>query len=101
MRHELRSIRSEHEGKRQPLRRPLPFLCGVWYTGTAGFGRGSVCGQQHLEALDRERPLVLIEIYVKNWLDMDSVWFQSVEERWRMEDLRRALFLRLYACLNR
>lgn len=39
-----------------------------------------------LEKLDREELLKLIEIYCKNWLAMDGVWFQSVEHKHGMEE---------------
>lgn len=34
-----------------------------------------------LEQLDKEELIKLIEIYSKNWLAMDGVWFQSVERK--------------------
>ena len=39
-----------------------------------------------LEALSKEQLLELIEIYAKNWLAMDGVWFQSVEEKFGMDE---------------
>lgn len=41
---------------------------------------------QALEKLDREDLLKLIEIYCKNWLAMDGVWFQSVERKLGMHE---------------
>ena len=32
-----------------------------------------------LDKLSREELLELIDIYAKNWLALDGVWFQSVE----------------------
>ena len=39
-----------------------------------------------LEALSREELLRLVEMYAKNWLAMDGVWFQSVEKKYGMEE---------------
>ena len=39
-----------------------------------------------LEHLRREDLLDLIEIYAKNWLAMDGVWFQSMEKAFGMEE---------------
>lgn len=36
---------------------------------------------EKLEELTKEQLLELIEIYSKNWLAMDGVWFQSVERK--------------------
>ena len=38
-----------------------------------------------LEALRREQLIELLDIYAKNWLAMDGVWFQSVEEKEGMD----------------
>lgn len=38
-----------------------------------------------LAGLDRAQLLELIEIYAKNWLALDGVWFQSVEDKLGME----------------
>ena len=38
-----------------------------------------------LEALSREQLIELLDIYAKNWLAMDGVWFQSVEEKEGMD----------------
>ena len=38
-----------------------------------------------LEGLDREQCLDLLEIYAKNWLAMDGVWFQSIESKEGMD----------------
>ncbi len=39
-----------------------------------------------LEPLSREQLIELIEIYSKDWLAMDGVWFQSVEQKFGMEE---------------
>ncbi len=39
-----------------------------------------------LEPLGREELIELIEIYAKNWLAMDGVWFQSVERKFGMDE---------------
>ena len=39
-----------------------------------------------LEALDREQLIELLNIYAKNWLAMDGVWFQSVERKLGMDE---------------
>lgn len=39
-----------------------------------------------LEEMSREQLMELIEIYSKNWLAMDGVWFQSIERAYGMED---------------
>jgi hypothetical protein len=39
-----------------------------------------------ISKLSREELLSLVEIYSKNWLAMDGVWFQSVEEKYGMEE---------------
>ncbi len=36
--------------------------------------------------LDKEELLRLLEIYAKNWLAMDGVWFQSVESKFGMAE---------------
>lgn len=41
---------------------------------------------QALDNLDREDLLKLINIYCKNWLAMDGVWFQSVERKLGMDE---------------
>lgn len=35
----------------------------------------------NLNALSKEKLIELIEIYAKNWLALDGVWFQSVESK--------------------
>ena len=42
--------------------------------------------QDMLESLSREQLVELLEIYAKNWLAMDGVWFQSVERKLGMEE---------------
>jgi hypothetical protein len=39
-----------------------------------------------LEKLSREQLCELIDIYSKNWLAMDGVWFQSVEKKLGMDE---------------
>ena len=53
-----------------------------------------------LEKMERSELIQLIEIYSKNWLAMDGVWFQSVERkflyrrRWHLEhQMRRIPYL--------
>ena len=42
--------------------------------------------QDMLESLSREQLVELLSLYAKNWLAMDGVWFQSVEEKFGMEE---------------
>lgn len=39
-----------------------------------------------LEEMTKEQLIELLEIYSKNWLAMDGVWFQSVEEKFGMDE---------------
>ena len=39
-----------------------------------------------IEQLSKEDLLKLIDIYSKNWLAMDGVWFQSVENKFGMDE---------------
>ena len=39
-----------------------------------------------LDNLTREQLVGLLEIYAKNWLAADGIWFQSVEKRRGMEE---------------
>lgn len=41
---------------------------------------------QGLAALSKTELIDLIEIYSKNWLAMDGVWFQSIERKFGMEE---------------
>lgn len=41
---------------------------------------------EHLSALGKEDLIRLIEIYSKNWLALDGVWFQSVERKRGMDE---------------
>ncbi len=43
-------------------------------------------GKQLIEQMSREDLLKLVEIYAKNWLAMDGVWFQSVEQKFGMDE---------------
>jgi hypothetical protein len=44
---------------------------------------------KELEKLSRDDLISLIEIYAKHWLAMDGVWFQSVEEKYGMDEAMR------------
>lgn len=39
-----------------------------------------------LNALSKEELIRLIDLYSKNWLAMDGVWFQSVEQKFGMDE---------------
>ena len=39
-----------------------------------------------LEELSREELIQLLELYSKNWLAMDGVWFQAVEFKRGMDE---------------
>lgn len=41
---------------------------------------------KEIEKLSKENLLKLIEIYSKNWLAMDGVWFQSIEQKFGMDE---------------
>ena len=45
-----------------------------------------VQGRRAVEELSREELIRLIEIYSKNWLAMDGVWFQSIERKLGMDE---------------
>lgn len=40
----------------------------------------------NLLALSKDELIALIEIYSKNWLAMDGVWFQAVERKYGMDE---------------
>ena len=42
--------------------------------------------RKRLEAYTKEELIDLIEIYSKNWLAMDGVWFQSIEQKLGMDE---------------
>lgn len=42
--------------------------------------------REKLEACTKDELIRLIEIYAKNWLAMDGVWFQSIERKYGMEE---------------
>jgi hypothetical protein len=44
---------------------------------------------KELENLSRDDLVSLVEIYAKHWLAMDGVWFQSVEEKYGMDEAMR------------
>jgi hypothetical protein len=39
-----------------------------------------------IEKMSREDLLRIIDIYAKNWLAMDGVWFQSIEKKFGMDE---------------
>ena len=39
---------------------------------------------KYLAELSKEQLLELIELYAKNWLAHDGVWFQSIERKFGM-----------------
>lgn len=39
-----------------------------------------------LENMSKEQLIALLEIYSKNWLALDGVWFQSIEEKYGMDE---------------
>lgn len=41
---------------------------------------------ENLNSYSKEELIKLIEIYSKNWLAMDGVWFQSIEKKLGMEE---------------
>jgi len=43
-------------------------------------------GNRIIEDLTREDLLKLLDIYSKNWLAMDGVWFQSIEQKFGMDE---------------
>lgn len=43
-------------------------------------------GNEHLEHLSREQLMDLVNIYSKNWLALDGLWFQSIEKKYGMEE---------------
>ena len=47
---------------------------------------GVFMGNTTIAQLEKDELLKLIEIYSKNWLAMDGVWFQSVERKWGMDE---------------
>lgn len=46
-------------------------------------------GMELIESLSRERLLKLIEVYAKSWQALDGVWFQSIEQKFGMEEAMR------------
>ena len=43
-------------------------------------------GNKTIESLAKEDLLKLLDIYAKNWLAMDGVWFQSIEQKFGMDE---------------
>ncbi len=41
---------------------------------------------EYLSSFSKDELIKLVEIYSKNWLAMDGVWFQSVEEKLGMDE---------------
>ena len=41
---------------------------------------------ENLARYTKEELIALIELYSKNWLAMDGVWFQSIEQKYGMEE---------------
>ena len=41
---------------------------------------------ENLNKYTKEELIELIEIYSKNWLAMDGVWFQSIEQKRGMDE---------------
>lgn len=39
-----------------------------------------------LSEYSKDELIELIEMYSKNWLAMDGVWFQSIEDKWGMDE---------------
>ena len=39
-----------------------------------------------LASFSKEELLELIQLYAKNWLALDGVWFQSIEDKWGMDE---------------
>ena len=46
-------------------------------------------GNEHLEHLSREQLMDLINVYSKNWLALDGLWFQSIEAEQGMDAAMR------------
>lgn len=46
----------------------------------------NISNNKLLNELSKEDLLNLIEIYSKNWLALDGVWFQSIEKKWGMDE---------------
>ena len=41
---------------------------------------------ENLEILTREQLIELIQIYAKDWLAIDGMWFQSIEAKYGMDE---------------
>ena len=39
-----------------------------------------------IESLSKKELIELLDIYAKNWLAMDGVWFQSIEKKHGMDE---------------
>ena len=42
--------------------------------------------QEILEQFSKEQLIELLAVYAKNWLALDGVWFQSIEEKFGMDE---------------
>ena len=42
--------------------------------------------RKRLEAFSKEQLIELLTIYAKNWVAMDGVWFQSIEQKYGMDE---------------
>ena len=42
--------------------------------------------QEILEQFTKEQLIELLAVYAKNWLALDGVWFQSIEEKFGMDE---------------
>ena len=47
---------------------------------------GGTMGNEALERHTKEELIRLIEIYSRNWLALDGVWFQSIEAKYGMDE---------------
>ena len=46
-------------------------------------------GNEHLERLSREELMDLVNVYSKNWLALDGLWFQAIEKEQGMDAAMR------------
>ena len=46
---------------------------------------------KEISNLNKEELLRLIETYAKNWLAMDGVWFQSIEDKFGVPEDRKSV----------
>ena len=50
------------------------------------YEKGGFMANDHLQELSKDELIELIELYSKNWLALDGVWFQSVERKFGMDE---------------